>query len=257
MLHGQPLRSGVSPAVAFSAAEAASAATAAVLGKTSPMEHVAKLTSSQSTSSERIAAVHRLNERFAACATYDDAVELAGQLCEPALFVSLMNLLADGECLVELVVQLMHSLSLHREGASALCRSGALPVVSAALRAEDPLLRTNGLILLATLAERQDLAGPLARAGVVKLLCFLGKSADVVHWPYLLEIAEGILRQPLVVPERQRQQLRDIFVDAAHWQKAGSLPLPPNDSRRLVRLLILMRGLNLAERSTSSARTRR
>ena len=47
-------------------------------------------------------------------------------------------------------------------------RAGVLPVLVAALRTQDALLRAHGLRLLSALADAPALAQPLLRAGVAK-----------------------------------------------------------------------------------------
>ena len=240
---------------AFESAASAAQATAAVLGDTPLDAHMARLTAPDAAPCDAIAAAHRLNERFAACATYDDGMALAGALSTPAVCEALVGLLSEGEALVELAVQLMQNLCLHDDGALAIQRAGALPVLAAALRADEPLLRAQGLALFATLAERPSMAKPLVRAGVVKLLCFLGKSNGFVeHLPALLEIAEAILREPLAVPAAQRQQLRDVLSAAARLHKAAQLPLALHDARRLNRLLIVLRALNQPAQQAAAAK---
>lgn len=242
---------------AFSAAEAASAATKAVLSATPATQLAAQVTADVSSSTaycDRVAAAHRLNERFAACATYEEAMSIAYYLlsASPKLCEALVEMLVDGDALGEIAVQLLHSLSLHDDGAQAVVRAGAAPVLTAALRAEDPLMRAHGLALLATLAERSTLASSLVKAGVMKLLSFLGKMAvgDAASaaqlWPTLLGIADCLLRDPRTVPERQRAQFRDVLVGVARAHKAGSLPLALADARTLNKLMIDLRAFNLA-----------
>ena len=270
---------------AFSAAEVASAATAAAIGSSgaaSASSLAAKLCDvaadagkenggnstgggggggheSSSTivvsSVEMISACHRLNERFAACSSHDEAVGLAASLCkeQPSLGKALVALVENGDSLVELAVQLMQSLCLDSGGAQMLERAGVMPVVVASLRADAPLFRAHGLALLSALAERPELAAPLVRAGVVRLLCFLTRADDAITWwPYLLEIADSLLAVPKAVPEKQRQLLRDAFASAAIAQKAGELRLELPDSRRLMRLLIMLRALSLAGASSAT-----
>ena len=159
----------------------------------------------------------------------------------------------SGDTLVELAVQLMQNLCLASEGALLLERAGALPVVVASLRVDAPLHRAHGLALLTALAERAELAAPLAKAGVVRLICFLARAADAATWwPYLLDISDSMLAVPKAVPEKQRQILRDSFAQAAIAQKAGELRLELPDSRKLMRLLIVLRALSLAGASASS-----
>ena len=67
---------------AFAAAEAASAATAAVLASQPYGQHVEALAAGADVMSQ-IVAVHRLNERFAACRSHEEAVRLAGELRVP------------------------------------------------------------------------------------------------------------------------------------------------------------------------------
>lgn len=211
---------------------------------------------------DRLAAVHRLNEHFAACASYEAAETLARSLVAalPGLGAVLVSLLVDGDQLVELVAQLMHSLCVHADGAAMLVKAGALPVLTAALRADEPLLRAQGLALLATLSEREELAKPLAKAGVLKLVNFLARGAMPAEdapptnaanshpaWPPLLEIAEGLLRTPNAVPAIQRQQLRDVLAQAAKAHRAGRLPLDLHDGRRLTRLLFTLRALGMTD----------
>ena len=227
---------------AFMAAETASAATAAVLGSTPASVHVAKLKAPDSEACERIAAVHRLNERFAACASYSDAMELAGKVCDQELCRTLVDLMTDCDALVELAIQLLQNLSLHGDGARAIASAGALPVIMSVLRADEPLLRSQGLTMLVAFAERPEMIRPLVKAGVIKLICFLGRGmGPSAHWPLLLELSECVLRDPLAVPERQQQMLRDALANAAVWHKAGSLPLSRHDIRRLPRLMLAMR----------------
>ena len=236
---------------AFCAAEAASAATKAVIGTSSVLQHVSKLVASDSLSCERTAAAHRLNERFAACSKYDEACELARELLRtPSLCDSLVSLLVDGDALPDVAVQLLHSVSLPEEGAQAVLRSGAVSVVAAAMRAEDPLVRAHGLALLCRLSEAPGLASGLVRAGVVRLLCALGRRHDESSaaqiWPPLLHIADALLRDPRQVPERQRVDLRDTLTTAARAYKAGVLPLSTADARTMNRLMIHLRAINLA-----------
>lgn len=258
--------------MAFSAADIASKATAAVL-----MAHGAtadalasKLVSADKEMWDRIATVHRLNEHFAAAGSFAAAEVLAGTLATkcPALGKALVDLLSNGDALVELVVQLMHSLCLHADGAALMVQAGALPVLAAMLRADEPLVRSHGLALLATLSERPSLATALTKAGVLKLVTFLAKSglppkdsaeeedADAAKaraaslqatWPLLLEIADGLLRTPTAVVPFQRQKLRDVLAQAAFAHKAGRLPLELPDGRRLTRLMITLRALALAD----------
>ena len=253
--------------VAVSAAEAASAATAAVLrsrGGDATAEALAQslVAADKHELSEwdRVAVVHRLNEHFAACGSYEAAEALAGKVVAkaPGLGTALVALMTDCDALIELAAQLMHSLCLHTDGGAMLAKAGALSVLAAALRADEPLLRAHGLALLATLSERPEMAKPLTKAGVLKLVCFLAKNALPTGtsgkaagggsaWPPLLEIAEALLRTPSAVPTVQRQQLRDVLAQAAFAHKAGHLPLEIHDGRRLTRLLITLRALALAD----------
>ena len=117
---------------------------------------------------------------------------------------------------VELAVQLMQNLSLHDAGALGIERAGALPVLVAALRADEALMRAQGLTLLVSLAERTEMVRPLIKAGVIKLICFLGKGAGrSSHWSLLLELTDYLLQNPLAVPARQQQMLRSGCVDVS------------------------------------------
>ena len=270
-----------SAAAAFSAADVAAAATAAVLtanGATAAALAdkliVGNASSDQHSEMwDRVASVHRLNEHFAACSSFESAEAFAGTLASnhPKLGAVLVDLLSNCDALVELVAQLMHSLCLHAEGAALLVKSGALPVLAAMLRANEPLVRAHGLTLLATLSERPSLAMPLIKAGVLKLVTFLAKTAlpgqagpasasgaseeaakaaaasQHATWPLLLEIADGLLRTPAAVPAFQRQKLRDVLAQAAFAHKAGHLHLELPDGRRLTRLMINLRALALAD----------
>lgn len=237
---------------AFAAAEAASAATKAVMSTVSTAKLSAKLTTATE-HSDRVAAAHMINERFAACASYEEAIALVADLLRGSrgLCAALVEMLVNGDALGEIAVQLLLSLSLNNDGAENVVLAGAVPVLTAVLRADEPLMRAHGLALLATLAERPALIATLVKAGVVKLICFLGMGsvADpgsaVQLWPSLLDIADLLLRDPRNVPDRQRQQLRDVLVAAARSHKAGSLPLALTDVRTLNRLMIGLRALNL------------
>jgi hypothetical protein len=252
---------------AFSAAEAASAATASVIScGVKPEDLAARLVGnvgSDSTDStpppmcDRLAACHRLNEHFAACPSYEESMRLSALLCsaQPRLGEALVAILVDGDALVELAVQLMHNLCTHEAGSQMLSSAGALPVLTAALRADEPLLRAHGLALLAALADRRECVPALAKAGVVRLICFLGRTlkgaAAGALWPFMLEIAEGMLRVPSAIPEAQHKMLRKTLGEAALSHKCGqgrtekdlygTLPLDLADGRRLTRLLVLAR----------------
>ena len=257
-----------SAAQAFSAAEIASKATAAVVSASNltPQALAERLCSLSRDGPpipvpDRLAACHRINEHFAACSSFEAAVDLAGRLCstQPTIVEALVALMTDGDVLVELAVQLMHNLCLHDAGAQRLVSSGALPVLTASLRADEPLLRAHGLQLLATLAERRDMVKPLVRAGVVRLVCFLGRTlrgpAAAAQWPLLLEICEGLLRVPTAIPTAQHKMLRTQLGEAALLHKCrngqtedlvGTLPLEMPDARRLTRLLVHSRAIALA-----------
>ena len=271
---------------AFYAAEAASAATAHAVTSAGvkPEQLAERLVSgsgcgaSSSSGSDqmlpvcdRIAACHRLNEHFAACASYDEAVLLAGKLCkaQPRLGEALVSVMVDGDALVELAVQLMHSLCVHDAGAKMLEKAGVLPVLAMSLRADEPLLRTHGLTLLATLAERPEMAVPLVKAGAIKLVCFLGRTlkgeqAEAL-WPLMLEVIEGILRAPKAVPEAQQKMLRATLGEAGLMHKCisgtredvgGTLPLALPDGRRLTRLLVNARALAMVAPSNAAPKAK-
>lgn len=255
--------SGADSTAAFSAAEVASAATAAVLRAQGASSDAvaAKLCGAQAAPAvcDRLAAVHRLNEHFAACGSFEDAEALARALAtgRPSLGAALVALMVDGDALVELVVQLMHSLSLHADGAAMLLRAGALPVLAATLRADEPLLRAQGLSLLISMSERPEMALPLAKAGALKLVTFLARTSlpttsaasasSAATWPVLLEIADAMLATPAAVPAVQRQQLRDVLAKAAVAHKAGTLPLGLHDGARLAKLMLTLRALALTD----------
>ena len=253
---------------AFRAAEAASAATASVISKSvKPEDLAAKLVGNDGVNvaeaspppvCDRLATCHRLNEHFAACGSYEESARLVCTLCkaQPRLGEALVGLLVDGDALVELAVQLMHNLCMEESGIKMVLGAGALPVLAATLRADEPLMRAHGLALLATLADRPECIVPLAKAGVVRLICFLGKSlkgtAAGAMWPLLLEIAEGMLRFPKAIPEAQHKMLRKILGEAGLAHKCvgktqtdiyGTLPLEWPDGRRLTRLLVMTRAL--------------
>lgn len=256
---------------AFTAAEAASAATASVISSgVKPDDLAARLVGNDGSNAaestpppmcDRLAACHRLNEHFAACPSFEESMKLAALLCntQPRLGEALVAVLVDGDVLVELAVQLMHNLCVHELGSQMLMSAGALPVLTAALRADEPLLRAHGLALLAALADRRECVSALVRAGAVRLICFLGRTlkgaAAGALWPFMLEIAEGILRVPSAIPEAQHKMLRKTLGEAALAHKCssgrterdmyGTLPLDLADGRRLTRLLVLSRALAL------------
>ena len=146
---------------AFRAAEAASAATASVISKSvKPEDLAAKLVGNDGVNvaeaspppvCDRLATCHRLNEHFAACGSYEESARLVCTLCkaQPRLGEALVGLLVDGDALVELAVQLMHNLCMEESGIKMVLGAGALPVLAATLRADEPLMRAHGLALLA------------------------------------------------------------------------------------------------------------
>ena len=262
-----------SAAQAFSAAEIASKATAAVVSASNltPQALAERLCSLSRDGPpipvpDRLAACHRINEHFAACSSFEAAVDLAGRLCstQPTIVEALVALMTDGDVLVELAVQLMHSLCVHDAGAKMLEKAGVLPVLAMSLRADEPMLRTYGLTLLANLAERPEMAVPLVKAGAVKLVCFLGRTlkgeqAEAL-WPLMLEVIEGILRAPKAVPEAQQKMLRATLGEAGLMHKCisgtredvgGTLPLALPDGRRLTRLLVNARALAMVAPSNA------
>ena len=179
---------------------------------------------------ELLAAVHRLNELFVEADSHVLAVELAGALVRapPSAAATLLRLLVDGDALVELVVQLLGNACVHPDGPAWLERAGVLPVLVAALRTQDALLRAHGLRLLSALADAPALAQPLLRAGVAKLLRGLAASPDGAR-PALL-VADGVLRHAARLSPAQMKQLRallDGFGDAAL--------LAPDDAKALAR----------------------
>ncbi len=227
---------------AFEAAAAAAAATAAVTTRSDDVLSAicATLTAPGSAAVDRCTAAHRLNEVFAACETHEMASRLAARLCTPAVCKALVALLVAGESLVELSLQLMSSLAVNPEGALALERAGLMPVLVAALRADEPLLRSQGLALLASLAELPELAQPLVRAGLAKLVCFLAKGASAAgaeeaasRWAWLADISNSMLATPLALPPAQRRQLLKALKPAAG--SGGELRLEPSTARGLAR----------------------
>ena len=107
----------------------------------------------------------------------------------------------------------------------------------AALRPDEPLLRAEGLRLLAALAEMPSLAAPLVRAGTVKLLGVLAASTDAECWHWLLEICLGLLRSHQAVKPAQRRRLLEVLEAAHECTRAGELVLRPPDARALQRVL--------------------
>ena len=178
---------------------------------------------------ELLAAVHRLNELFAEADSHALAVELAGSLIRapPSAAATLLRLLVDGDALVELVVQLLGNACVHPDGPAWLERAGVLPVLVAALRTQDALLRAHGLRLLSALADAPALAQPLLRAGVAKLLRGLAASPDGARRALL--VADGVLRHAARLSPAQMKQLRALLdgCDAAL--------LAPDDAKALAR----------------------
>ena len=84
-----------------------------------------------------------------------------------------------------------------------------LPVLVAALRTQDALLRAHGLRLLSALADAPALAQPLLRAGVAKLLRGLAASPDGAR-PALV-VADGVLRHAARLSPAQMKQLRALL----------------------------------------------
>ena len=134
---------------------------------------VEKLTASSSASCDRIAAAHRLNEMFTWYHKRADAERLAGELCSAPLCEALVQLVTGGEELCEIAVHLMLNLCVSRGNAHQLCQSGVLPVLIASLRVAEPQFLLPGLALLSMIAEDRELAAPLLRAGVCKLISSL------------------------------------------------------------------------------------
>ena len=176
---------------------------------------------------ELLAAVHRLNELFAEADSHALAVELAGALIRSSAAATLLRLLVDGDALVELVVQLLGNACVHPDGPAWLERAGVLPVLVAALRTQDALLRAHGLRLLSALADAPALAQPLLRAGVAKLLRGLAASPDGARRALL--VADGVLRHAARLSPAQMKQLRALLdgIDAAL--------LAPDDAKALAR----------------------
>ena len=156
-------------------------------------------------------------------------MELAGALVRapPSAAATLLRLLVDGDALVELVVQLLGNACVHPDGPAWLERAGVLPVLVAALRTQDALLRAHGLRLLCALADEPALAQPLLRAGVAKLLRGLAASPDGAR--RALVVADGVLRHAARLSPAQMKQLRALLdgIDAAL--------LAPDDAKALAR----------------------
>lgn len=200
--------------------------------------HCDTLTSVTGAACERVAAAHRLNELFASCQSREAAAHLASAACSLAVVVALLDLLVEGAPPgAEIAVQLMSHLSVHPPACETIERAGVLPVLIAALRPDEPLLRAEGLRLLAALAEMPSLAAPLVRAGTVKLLGVLAASTDAECWHWLLEICLGLLRSHQAVKPAQRRRLLEVLEAAHECTRAGELVLRPPDARALQRVL--------------------
>ena len=177
---------------------------------------------------ELLAAVHRLNELFAEAESHALAVELAGALVRSSAAATLLRLLVDGDALVELVVQLLGNACVHPDGPAWLERAGVLPVLVAALRTQDALLRAHGLRLLSALADAPALAQPLLRAGVAKLLRGLAASPDGARRALL--VADGVLRHAARLSPAQMKQLRALLDGVG-----DPALLAPDDAKALAR----------------------
>ena len=200
--------------------------------------HCDTLTSVTGATCERVAAAHRLNELFASCQSLEAARHLASAACSLAMVVALLDLLVEGVSPgAEIAVQLMSFLSVHPLACQTIERAGVLPVLVAALRPDEPLLRAEGLRLLAALAEVPSLAAPLVRAGTIKLLGVLAASTDGECWHWLLEICLGLLRSPEAVKPTQRRRLLEVLAAAHECTRAGELVLQLQDARALRRVL--------------------
>lgn len=193
--------------------------------------HTDTLTTTTAQTCERVAAVHRLNELFACCETHEAAVKLAGAVGSLAVTVSLLEMLVEGASpAAEIAVQLMWNLSLGPTGCQTLERAGVLPVLVAALRPDEPLLRAVGLRLLATLANVPSLAPSIVRAGAVKLLGVLAASTDPECWHWLLEICLGLLGAEQAIKPAQRRRLLEVLEAAHDCMRVGELVLRPRAS---------------------------
>ena len=190
--------------------------------------HTDTLTTTTTPTCERVSAVHRLNELFACCETHEAAVTLAGAVGSLAVTVALLEMLVEGASPgAEIAVQLMWNLSLGPTGCQTLERAGVLPVLVAALRPDEPLLRAVGLRLLAALANTPSLAPSIVRAGAVKLLGVLAASTDPECWHWLLEICLGLLGAQQAIKPAQRRRLLEVLEAANDCTRVGELVLRP------------------------------
>ena len=233
---------------AFSAAAAASAATAAAVDHSpATLQTIAATLVRGPTAADRLAAAHRLNEAFTTCGSYEQAERLAAELCSEALCKALVDVLVEGDALVEVATLLMQSLAVHADGARALTSAGLLPVLVAALRADEPLFRAQGLSLLAALVERPELVQPSIKAGVGRLLSFLARGCEAAdRWASIVEILNAVLASPLALPPPQRKQLLKAMGPAADRASSGELALEASTARGLARAVGTLRAHELA-----------
>lgn len=145
----------------------------------------------------------------------------------------------------QVALLLMQSIATHVNGARCLERAGLFPVLVAAMRADEPLLREQGLSLLAALADVPELVPALVQAGLAKLVCFLARSCTAGRWAWLVDILGGLLATPHALPAPHRRQLLNTLAPASECVAAGEMRLKPHVAAGLRRAVGVLRALEL------------
>eukprot|EP00965_Chrysotila_dentata_P245809 6206789-Pleurochrysis_carterae.AAC.4 len=198
------------------------------------LEVIAK---SSSTGNDKLIAVSQLCASLVSFESLADAQAAADVLCTEKLLNSLKQLVVEGDSMVVLVIQLLHCLCLNPKNAEKLASCGIFPVLTAALRAEDELLRAQGLAFLAVLAEQEGMELVLANAGICSLLASLSSSSSSDIWYWIVVIVLALLPRTAQLRPPHRKQLLRTLRAAAERLADGSLRLQQSECRLLKRAL--------------------
>ena len=193
---------------------------------------------------ERAVAVNQLCASLAACESAAAASDLARSLCTAQTVDVLLSMLVDGEPLAEMSLVLLTGMCVHADGRALVVRCRVLPVLLAAMRAEDRLLREHGMRLLVILADDQTSCRAMLHAGVVGMLLCVGRSERASTWRHILAVVAGLLRVRAGMRAVQRQQLDQLLSGklAALGAGGGDVgALEAADEKRLRTLLAELR----------------
>ena len=162
---------------------------------------------------KQILELHKINQCIANQTSHKQAKLIAAQIANHDCTWNILNdLLVQASPLVHIAMQSALTLTTlsPQYAQHKLITSHTLPVIIAVTRANDKIVRLQGLLILEIMAKQE--ATHLCNAGVTQLLSHLASVQDCNIWHLILTIINSLLAHPQQLKSEDKKQLCEALL---------------------------------------------